>query len=214
VMFLINAIYFKGTWVNSFNKSDTKPAPFTAYDGTTATVPLMSQESRFRYAMASGYTAVDLPYGNSAFTMTVVLPQQGADINTFVEGMTQEKWSSIDASMHEGETGLALPRFKLTWQRELNEDLSKLGMGVAFTEAADFTRMSTGGDRLLITKVVQKTFVDVNEEGTEAAAVTSVGVGPTSGPPTIRVDRPFLFAIRERLSGTILFIGKIQKFPL
>ena len=99
-------------------------------------------------------------------------------------------------------------RFQMTWEKKLNDDLSAFGMGVAFSDLqANFSRMSS--KPLFISTVVQKTFVDVNEEGTEAAAATSVGVQPTSAPPTIRVDRPFIFAIRERFSGTILFMGKI-----
>jgi serpin B len=107
-----------------------------------------------------------------------------------------------------------LPRFRMEWKRELNDDLKQLGMQRAFVpDGADFTRLSPFGLHLYITKVVQKTFVDVDEEGTEAAAVTSVGVGITSMPASFRVDRPFMVVIRERFSGTILFIGKIAKLP-
>lgn len=211
VMFLINAIYFKGTWQNRFDKSRTAPAPFFAIDGSTASVPLMTQNATLGIAHQPDYVAVDLPYGNSAFTMTVVLPDKGIDINSFAESMTQTKWDALELGMHENEVLLYLPRFKLTWKGKLNAALERLGMGIAFQDGADFTPMSTSGKRLVITDVLQKTFVDVNEEGTEAAAATSVGIAPTSAPPTVRVDRPFLFAIRERFSGTILFMGKIAK---
>ena len=214
VMFLINAIYFKGVWQNQFDKSKTTSAPFHALDGTTTSVQLMSQMEQFRRGFGTDYEAIDLPYGNSAFTMMVVLPRQGVDINTFTEGLTEEKWRAIDAGMTKGEIGIALPKFKLEWKKNLNDQLKTLGMAVAYDDqAADFSRMSASDTRLVITDVIQKTFVDVDEEGTEAAAATSVGVGPTSAPPMIRVDRPFIFAIRERLSGTILFIGKITKLP-
>ena len=214
VMYLINAIYFKGTWRSQFDKSKTANAPFFALDGSSASVPLMTQTSSIAVATGGNYTAVDLPYGNSAFSMTVILPDKGTDINTFAEGMTIEKWKALDATFHVRETILFLPRFTLEWKRTLNPDLRKLGMGIAFDEGfADFTRMSPLGNKLIIDEVIQKTFVDVNEEGTEAAAVTSVGVTVTSAPAPIRVDRPFMFAIREKLSGTILFVGKIVKLP-
>jgi serpin B len=214
VMFLINAIYFKGIWESQFEKSKTVDAPFHALDGTSASVPLMSQMNPLRRGFGTDYVAIDLPYGNSAFTMMVVLPNQGVDINAFTESLTEAKWNAIDAGMSKGEIGIMLPRFKLDWKKTLNDQLKALGMEVAFDDrAADFSRMSSSPTRLVITDVIQKTFVDVNEEGTEAAAATSVGMAPTSLPLTIRVDRPFIFAIRERLSGTILFIGKITKLP-
>ncbi len=212
VMFLVNAIYFKGSWQTKFDKSQTVDAPFFAYDGTKPTVPLMNQSASLKTASAPSFVAVDLPYGNSAFTMTVVLPNPGVDVNTVAASLTDASWKTLAESMAERKTFLSLPRFKLTWSDVLNPELRALGMGIAF-DAADFTPMSPRGGELVITKVIQKTFVDVNEEGTEAAAATSVGIGVVSAPPSIRVDRPFVFVIRERLSGTILFIGKIAKLP-
>lgn len=212
VMFLINAIYFKGSWQKKFDKSQTADAPFRAYDGTQATVPLMNQTAQLRIASTPSFTAVDLPYGNSAFTMTVVLPNAGVDVNTVAASFNDASWKALEQSLVEQKAHLSLPRFRLTWAATLNPQLRALGMGIAF-DAADFTPMSPRGTELVITKVIQKTFVDVDEEGTEAAAATSVGVGVTSAPPSIRVDRPFVFVIRERFSGTILFIGKITKLP-
>ncbi|HYN80123.1 MAG TPA: serpin family protein [Gemmatimonadaceae bacterium] len=212
VMFLINAIYFKGSWQKQFDKSKTAQAPFFALDGSTANVPLMHQSVPLRVARTSTYTAVDLLYGNSAYAMTVVLPNQDVSVNTLAESLTGETWKSLEESFSEHQSEFYFPRFKLEWKRVLNSDLRALGMGIAF-DNADFTPMSPRGRELVITKVIQKTFVDVNEEGTEAAAATSVGVGLTSAPSAIRVDRPFLFVIRERFSGTIMFMGKIVKLP-
>lgn len=211
IMFLINAMYFKGSWTNQFEKSKTTDAPFRLLDGSTATVPMMMRTGTVKAGFTNDYTIVDLPYGNTAFTMTIVLPREGLDVNTVAETLTQEKWSALDQSTHEGERPLFLPRFKLSWERKLRDDLTAMGMGIAFTDAANFSRASDAGIEL--SRVIQKTFVDVNEEGTEAAAATIVGAVPTSAPSPVRIDRPFIFAIRERLSGTILFMGKVVKLP-
>lgn len=210
VMFLVNAIYFKGIWQKQFDKSKTVDAPFHAADGTTATVKMMAREEGVQHTATPEYSAVDLPYGNSAFTMTVVLPN--GDIDAFAESFDQAKWNSLVSSFRDSNLQVYLPRFRMEWKRELNEDLQQLGMRLAFY-FADFTRMSPRGLDLIITRVLQKTFVDVDEEGTEAAAATMVGVGVTSMPGAFRADRPFLVVIRERFSGTILFIGKIAKLP-
>jgi serpin B len=212
VMFLVNAIYFKGIWQKQFDKSKTVDAAFHAADGTTQTVHMMARSPGVQSAFTTEFSAVDLPYGNSAFTMTVVLPNQNTDIDTFAESFDQAKWNSLVASLHDGESEVFLPRFRIEWQRGLNDDLRTLGMRLAF-DNADFTRMSPLGNLLVITQVLQKTFVDVDEEGTEAAAATIVGVGITSAQAAFRADRPFMVVIRERFSGTILFIGKIAKLP-
>jgi serpin B len=128
-----------------------------------------------------------------------------------VAGLTPATWQAMTVATTPSAFELFLPKFKLTWEDSLNDDLKALGMRRAFVpDGADFTRLSrTRGTHLYLSEVKHKTFVDVNEEGTEAAAVTSAGVALTSLPPQVRVDRPFVFAIRERLSGTIIFIGKV-----
>lgn len=213
VMFLINAIYFKGTWQVQFDKAKTTNAPFYAVDGTTASVPMMVRQEEVDYFANTEYSAVDLPYGNSAFTMTVVIPRN-TDIDTFAESFDKPKWNALVSSLQPSDVHVYLPRFTMKWERKLNDDLKSLGMNAAFVPGrGQFTRMSPLGDSLFITRVVQKTYVDVDEQGTEAAAVTMVGIGVTSAPPQFRADRPFLVVIRERFSGTILFMGKIAKLP-
>jgi serine protease inhibitor len=211
VMFLINAMYFKGSWTDQFDKSKTSNAPFHLLDGSMATVPMMTRDGLIRSAFTTDYTMIDLTYGNSAFTMTILLPREGLNVNAVAESLTQDTWNALDQLAHESERPLYLPRFKLSWERKLNDDLSAMGMAIAFGDGADFSNASSVA--LELSRVVQKTFVDVNEEGTEAAAATLVGAVPTSAPMPLRVDRPFIFAIRERLSGTILFMGKIVKLP-
>jgi serpin B len=143
--------------------------------------------------------------------MTIVMPSETENINDYLTSLDQGSWNEIVAGMGQGEIMLSLPRFRLEYEKSLKEPLKALGMLTAFAPGgADFSGLSaTAGGQLFISDVKHKTFVDVNEEGTEAAAVTSVEVRVVSMPPSIRIDRPFIFAIRERFSGTILFMGKI-----
>ncbi|MGD8867842.1 MAG: serpin family protein [Gemmatimonadales bacterium] len=216
VMFLINAIYFNGTWTYEFDKSETEQAPFHRSDGSTVPVMFMAQQTDLAYAHDEGYQAVDLPYGGEAYSMTVVLPREGVDIDSLIAELDADSWEALLADARVTGLELHLPRFRLEYEKVLNDALKALGMEVAFVDgAADFSRIAPGW-QLFISQVKQKTFVKVDEEGTEAAAVTSVEVGYTSipsGPPVLRVDRPFLFAIRERFSGTVIFVGKIVDLP-
>jgi serine protease inhibitor len=209
VLFLINAIYFKGRWRAAFDRDDTRPAPFYMATGATRTAQLMSQKDTLRYYETPEYQAADLLYGNGAFTMTVLLPQPGQTPAELLAGLNAETWKELAGRFQTQDMQLSLPRFRLEYTRQLRDDLTTLGMGIAFDRTrADFYRIAdVRPDRLFITRVDQKTFVDVNEEGTEAAAATAVGIGVTSAPPSMVVDRPFVFAIRERLSGTVVFLG-------
>ena len=214
VMYLINAVYFKGSWRSRFDARMTAEAPFRALDGTTQPVKLMHQKSTLRYFQTPDFQAVDLLYGNSAFAMTVVLPSQGRDVNELVATLTPASWTELTGRFEDREIDLYLPKLTLDYERTLNDDLKALGMRLAF-EGADFTNMSPRGLGLVISSVKQKAFVKIDEAGTEAAAATVVTIVETSMPshPVMRVDRPYLFAIRERFSGTILFIGKVVKMP-
>ena len=215
VMFLINAIYFKGSWRTRFDPSRTVTAPFHGMGGDQP-AKLMRREGTIRWLQTADFEAIDLPYGNAAYAMTVVLPAAGKsadDVAATLQATARTDWMS---QFRDADVELQLPRFKLEWERGLIPDLQSLGMRAAFVDGgADFSRMSALGRQLFISLVKQKTFVDVNEEGTEAAAVTNVGISLTSLPvrrPFI-VDRPFVFLLRERLSGTILFMGKIVRMP-
>lgn len=210
VMYLINAIYFKGDWTAGFDRADTRTASFFDSSGEiqTGEVEMMSRKGPTSVYHGDGFTAADLPYGGGAFSMTVVLPDRGTDVNDLLSEMSTDVWAEITGGLAESSMGIHLPKFRLEYGTSLVDALQALGMEEAFDERADFSGMSPVG--LAITDVLQKTFVNVDEEGTEAAAVTSVTMGVTSAPSAIVVDRPFVFAIREKFSGTILFIGKIM----
>jgi len=214
VAFLINAIYFQGDWTLQFDPADTRPGDFRRDDGTVVSAPFMSQsDGEFPFARAEDYVAVELPYGGEAFAMVVVVPGRDVALDDFVAGLDADRWTAIVESMAPSETMVLLPKFKLEYEKSLNDVLKALGMGAAFDPfAADFSRMHRDALalQLHISRVRQKAFIEVDEKGTRAAAVTSVEVGVTSAPPMLTADRPFLFAIRERLSGTILFVGLVH----
>jgi serpin B len=210
MMILVNAVYFKGDWTSRFTKSDTYDAPFYDPDGhPSGTVRMMRREGPVQLYRGPDFAAVDLPYGGGAFSMTVILPDPGVDVDGTLASLTPARWREITDGFAGVDLTIHLPKFRLEYEKHLVDALTGLGMGVAFSDAADFTGIHRGGG-LLISDVLQKTFVNVDEEGTEAAAATSVVVGTTSTrSPEIVVNRPFVFAIRERYSGSILFIGRM-----
>jgi serpin B len=218
VMYLINAVYFKGTWVTQFDRNRTVPGPFTLADRSSMSVPMMSfaGEGWVRTGADAAVTVLDLRYGGGAYSMTIVMPRDPAGMDSLVAGLSGERWNAWIAGLDSQRAHVVMPKFKLAYRVRMNDVLAALGMGVAFvpcdqvaSDCADFTRMRTVRD-LFVTEVLHKTFVDVNEEGTEAAAATSVGVGTTAAPAALVIDRPFVFAIRERFSGTILFVGRMM----
>ncbi|MCK6558167.1 serpin family protein [candidate division KSB1 bacterium] len=209
VMFLINAIYFKGKWTYQFDPANTRDDWFITANGAQQPCRMMHQKAGVRYAQHPTLQAVDLPYGDAGFSMTILLPNPGISLDSLISALNAETWAEWMNGFAERELMIAMPKFTMTFDITLNRALQSLGMGVAFTERADFSQMCKS-QRLLISEVKHKTFVEVNEEGTEAAAVTSVGIGVVSAPPQFRIDRPFLFAIRDSHSQTILFIGKME----
>ncbi|UCC84580.1 MAG: serpin family protein [Gemmatimonadota bacterium] len=210
VMFLINAIYFKGDWTFQFNKDLTADGPFYVEGGGQVQVPMMktSGEIEIGHYFDSGVEAVDLVYGGKAYSMTIVMPVGDGELSALVQSLDAVRWAEIIDGLTTVESQVWMPKYTLEYELELNEVLKALGMEIAFDELnADFSKIADW--QLYIDKVKHKTFVDVNEEGTEAAAVTSVEVGVVSMPPTVFIDRAFVFAIREKFSGTILFMGRI-----
>jgi serine protease inhibitor len=211
MMYLINAVYFKGSWTYRYDTKETKDDFFTLSDGSKSSCKMMAQKDTVPYFMQNGVQVIDLPYGNAGFSMTVILPPPGVDIDGFVSSLTQEQWNLWTAHLEKKEVSVYMPKFRITWRESLKDVLSNMGMAVAFSDGADFTGIDRRGS-LAVSDVVHVTFVQVDEEGTEAAGVTVVGVTVTSvgaGPIVMRLDRPFIYALRENQSGTILFIGKL-----
>lgn len=209
VMFLINAIYFKGIWKYQFDEKQTSDALFTLPDNSQIPCKMMVQSGEFQYFANENFQAIDLPYGDELFSMVLLLPKPSVNIDSLIMEFDQNNWNQWISLFQKQSGAIFLPRFKLSYKLKMNDVLIALGMGVAFSDEADFTRMYKPGG-LFISEVNHKTFVEVNEEGTEAAAVTSVVISRTSISGFImQVDRPFIVAIRENHSGTILFIGKI-----
>ncbi|MBD2310489.1 serpin family protein [Desertifilum sp. FACHB-1129] len=212
VLFLINAIYFKGNWTAQFDKSQTTNQPFYVNNTQTKTVPLMSQRGNYRYLETDNFQAISLPYSNGRWSLYVFLPKPDRNLAQFQQQLNAENWDTWMAQFRRREGSIQLPRFKMEYSTNLEQTLSALGMGVAFSRQAEFTQMTT--EPVYIDQVKHKTFVEVNEEGTEAAAVTSIGIRTTSAqmptePFQMVVDRPFFCAIRDNQTGSLLFLGSI-----
>ena len=208
-LIILDAIYFKGDWTVPFNKKLTRDLPFTLGNGQTVTHPRMSRTGKFEYYEDDVFQAVRLPYAGRDVSMYVFLPKQSLD--EFLQNLTMENWEQWTLQLHSTKGTVELPRFKLENEFDLKEVLKSLGMPVAFTRQANFHGISD--EPLYIGWVKQKTYVDVNEEGTEAAAVTGVGITALAArqePPfQMVVDRPFFLAIRDNQSGAVLFLGAI-----
>ncbi len=213
ILFLINAIYFNGEWSTPFDEDNTRDVSFNLPGGTAKNHPLMFRYSDFHYLENELFQAVRLPYGkNERVSMYVFLPAAGSGLDQLYEHLTAENWQNWLSSfrMMEGEVGL--PRFTYEYETSLSDVLKALGMEIAFDgDRADFSGMHPIPPNLYISEVKHKTFVEVNEKGTEAAAVTSVEVGVTAMPETFTmiVDRPFFFSIVDDITGTILFMGSV-----
>ena len=199
VLFLINAIYFKGTWQTEFDPSKTQDGTFYFIDGSTKMVPMMKRQGQYPIYHGNSVQAINLPYGEGRMSMYIFLPTQQSNLNDFLGTLNTEDWENWMTEFREQNVSIEIPKFKIEYgTKELNDVLTSLGMGVAFDEDhADFSRMASLediGGNLYIEKVAHKTYIEVNEEGSEAAAATSVGIGIRSLPPPFNVNRPFFFA--------------------
>jgi serine protease inhibitor len=210
-MFLVNAVYFKAPWERPFTEGATQPHPFQTLAGTTVSAPTMLRDAVTPWYTGDGVHLVELLYADGAFSMVLLMPERDDEpLAGLLQRLTVERWNAWLAQAQSSRLLLLLPRFRFDYGTELSDPLEALGMVAAFDPyTSDFSGINTERDDIYITRVEQKAFIDVHELGTEAAAATAVGVGVTSMPPSIHFDRPFLFAIRERSSGAILFIGRI-----
>ncbi len=207
---LTNAIYFNAAWLFPFDAKATSSGPFHPLTGGDVTVPMMKQTKTYSYVKGNNYQAVELPYDGRELSMVIFLPA-AEQFKAFEAALNGQQVRDIIASIKPQQVVLTMPRFKVESQFSMKKTLSDLGMQVAFTEQADFSGMD-GRKDLLISDVVHKAFVSVDEAGTEAAAATGVIVGVTSAPPqqvVVTLDHPFIFLIRDIKTGAILFIGRV-----
>jgi len=209
---LTNAIYFKGKWASQFKEDRTQDAPFTLLDASKVQVPMMNQKARFGYAQTDELQVLQLPYVGNELSMVILLPKAVDGIRQLEQELTVENLRVWVEGIREQEVIISIPKFKMTSKFSLQTVLAQMGMAQAFTGAADFSGM-TGRRDLFISAVIHQAYVDVNEEGTEAAAATGVVMKLTSmGPdrtPVFRADHPFIFMIRDNASGSILFLGRV-----
>lgn len=212
-LFLMNALYFKGNWTNTFNTADTRDLPFFLTPQNTVQVPTMSGEFAVRSVLNDRFHAVELPYGRGNFSMVLVVPHN-QELRTFLGQFSPATWDTITSSLDAQKSGsrikVYLPRFQFAYRKTLNQYLSAMGMVNAFDPLlANLSGIADVRD-LFVHFVNQNTHIQVNEEGTTAAAVTTIGIGVTSvGPPPFAADRPFLFFIRERTTNTLMFAGAV-----
>jgi serpin B len=209
-MYLVNAIYFNATWKYEFDKDDTYSGTFYKEDESTSQADFMKLKGTLNYTSHNDYSAVELPYGDSAFSMVALLPAEGSTVSELIAMLDRDTWKERGTYSSPQEVQVELPKFKYEFKTLMNDHLSNLGLGVAFGGAADFSRITEETD-LYISRVIHQTFIDVNEEGTEAAAATIVEMRETSiqVPVSIKFNRPFLYIIKENSTGAIMFMGKV-----
>jgi len=216
ILLLMSAIYFNGKWETPFNPEFTQDRPFYLLNGTTKELPTMYRSDDFEYLKGDGFQAVRLPYAGGGVRMVIILPDADRTLAQLTDQLSIENWESWREQFSVKEGQLYLPRFTTRYDAQLNEALKAMGMATAFDGGrADFSGMRPIPPNVFISQVRHVAYVDVNEAGTEAAAVTSVEMGITSAMPTetflMQVDRPFFFAIEETSTGSILFTGLITE---
>ena len=213
VAFLVNATWFKGNWRSRFDPALTAPGPFRGVDGVDRQAQMMNRklnsDTLTRFAWAPEYDGVELPYGNGAYVLSILMPRT-LPLGAFIRSLDADAWNAAMARMARvAYDQLVMPKWELAYDRTMNDDLRALGMGIAFTGFADFSGIAYFP--LSISRVMQKCYIRVDETGTEAAAVAAVGLRVESLSPSFELNRPFVYAIRERFRGTILFLGVVAK---
>lgn len=209
VMYIINALYFKGQWKYQFDKNKTSDGDFMVYDNYFVKTKYMLQIKNFECYFDKEFSSIRIPYGKGNFAMVVLFPNSEFDIDLFIANLNREKWENcLNKLIETKEVTLYIPKFKNEFEVNLTEILKSMGMSIAFSESADFSKLCKSL-RCQITDVLHKTYIEVDEEGTEAAASTSVEIGYTSYKPAFYLTRPFVYIIYEKNTGAILFIGKL-----
>lgn len=211
VSYIMNAIYFNGTWTDKFDTRQTKLENFQGYTRDIKKTQMMHRNGKYQYMDNADFAAVNLPYGNGSYSMTVILPNRGKSIDEVMAGLDAKKVSELGRSMDECVVDLKLPRFTISQETSLNDIISKLGAPTMFTSGADFSNFASGN--LSISKMLQKAKIEVSEEGTKASAVTMAMVAMTALRPEPRkvefyANRPFIYMITEHSTGAILFMGQ------
>jgi serpin B len=212
---LTNAIYFKGDWERPFKKAGTRMEPFHITTKEDVSVPMMHQKAHFQYLDQAGFQVLQMPYTGKDLALVVLLPRKVDGLAALEETLTMEKLTTCLGELASREVAVSFPKFRMTEELQLAKTLSSMGMSLAFSAGrADFSGMD-GSHELFLSAVVHKAFVDVNEEGTEAAAATGIGVVATAArvdqPIVFRADHPFLLLIRDTRSGGVLFMGRLTQ---
>jgi serpin B len=208
---LTNAIYFNAAWQYPFDENDTRDGTFYLLGGSEITVPMMHQTEDFSYAEGDGYQMVQLPYDGRELAMVILLPRSG-QFEAFEGSLDAQQVAAMIHDLERRQVILTMPKFEFESEFSLKQTLAAMGMPTAFSDSADFSGM-TGNRELKISDVIHKSFVAVDEAGTEAAAATAVIMEMTALPPAeaveVNIDRPFLFFIRDIGTGSILFVGRV-----
>jgi len=209
IMYLINAIYFKSSWKEKFDPKATLSLPFYRPDNSQVQASFMRGDINFNAYYDNNVSVFELPYSNDKYSMVIALPAHGISLNQLVTGLTTAQWQTWMSGLKPDKAPITLPKFKFSYSVLLNNALTDLGLGIVFSGNANFSLINPIAP-LVISKVRHKAYVETDESGTTAAAVTTVVIATTARAPLPPINRPFMFAIREMSSGLILFTGAVN----
>lgn len=213
IAFLLNAIYYKASWSRGFDKDLTRNAPFITGQGDTTEVPFVNADRNFTFMEDGTFMAVDLPFEDSTYSLTMIRPQDGvAFFQDWIQGLTVEFFDNMYENMQFQRAHVYFPKMELSYKKLLNEAMIEQGMERAFNGSADFSNMGQSliGGNIYISKVNHKCVLEIDEEGAEGAAVTSVGISVTSAPPVLSFNQPFLLVLRHIETNSLVFIGRVM----